>query len=239
MNTTLPMATINIFSRLMDFIAPRACAVCGSRLVMDEEVLCARCNMRLPRTGYASDPYDNEMARHFWARIAVERCAALFFYQPHSQVSNMIYDMKYHDHSEIGRSLGRMAAAEFAMSGFFEGIDMIVPVPLEKSRQRKRGYNQSEEIAKGVAEVTGLCIGKEIIERRRHTESQTEMSRLQRADNVEGAFRLLDPATIAGRHVLLVDDIVTTGSTVCACGKELMNAGDVKISILSLGFTKT
>lgn len=232
------MATISFFSRLVDFIAPRACAVCGERMGIEENTLCSRCNMSLPRTYYANDPYENEMARHFWARMAVERCAALFFYQPGSQAGRMIHDLKYRDKPETGRHLGRMAAMEFALADFFDGIDMIVPVPLERSRERSRGYNQSTEIAMGVASATGLDVRTDIIRRKRRTESQTRLSRHERADNVADAFRLADPAAAHGRHILIVDDIVTTGSTICACGKELMKAGGVAISVLSLGFTK-
>lgn len=232
------MTTYSFYSRLMDLIAPRACAICGGRLALDEQVVCTRCNIRLPRTMYALDPYDNEMARHFWARIAVERCAALFFYQPQSPASRMIYDLKYRNHPEYGVALGRLAATEMAACGFFEGIDTIVPVPLAKARKRERGYNQSMEIARGVAEVTRLRICDNAVERVRRTETQTHMGRLQRADNVENAFSLTHPDAVAGRHLLVVDDIVTTGSTICACGKELMRAGGVKISVLSLGFTK-
>lgn len=232
------MAKSSFYSRLIDLIAPRGCAICGERLTLDEQVVCTRCNVRLPRTDYASDAYDNEMARHFWARIAVERCAALFFYQPQSPASRMIYDLKYRNHPEYGVTLGRMAATEFAAQGFFEGIDVIVPVPLAKARKRERGYNQSMEIARGVAEATRIGICDDAVERTRRTETQTRMGRLQRVDNVENAFSLARPDAVAGRHVLIVDDIVTTGATVCACGKALMQAGGVSISVLSLGFTK-
>lgn len=185
------------------------------------------------------NPLDNEMARLFWARITVERCAALFFYQPHSSVSRLIYNIKYRNQPEVARFLGRLAAEEMMSSGFFEAIDLILPVPLAKKRQRERGYNQSEEIAKGIADVTGIPLRNNIISRIRNTESQTTKHRWQRNDNVEAAFQLNDIDAVRGRHILIIDDIVTTGSTICACGKELMKAGDVRISILSLGFTKS
>lgn len=233
------MTTISFFDRLMDLVAPRACAVCGRRMGIDETALGAQCNMELPRTDYAANPYDNEMARLFWAKMAVERCAALFFYQPGSPSGRMIHKLKYHDRPDIGREMGRMAAAEFATADFFEGIDMIVPVPLEKTREHKRGYNQSNEIAEGVADMTRIDVRTDIIKRQRATESQTRLSHNERTDNVTGAFSLTNAYAAKDKHILIVDDIVTSGSTVCACGRELMKAGGVRMSVLSLGFTKS
>lgn len=230
--------TNSFFSRLLDLVAPRACAVCGQRLAIDEDIVCASCNMQMPRTGYHLHPEDNEMCRLFWARINVVRAAALFFYQPESRESSMIYALKYHNKPEIGCLLGRMAAKEWQEAGFFDGIDTIVPVPLNRRRQARRGYNQSLEIARGIAAATLIGIAGKAVERVRATESQTMMNPLQRRGNVEDAFSLVHPDAVAGKHVLIVDDIVTTGATVCACGKELMKAGGVRISVLSLGFTK-
>lgn len=222
---------------LTDIIAPRLCAICGGRMSADEDTICARCDMRLPRTGHLSDLTGNEMARLFWARIAVVRAAAMWMYQPHSEVSAVIYNLKYGGRPEQGRQMGMAAARELNGVGFFEGISMIVPVPLAKEKLARRGYNQSEEIARGVAAVTGLPVATGVVERIRDTESQTRKTDLQRVENVEGAFRLTRPDRVAGRHVLIVDDVVTTGSTVCACGRELMRAGGVSVSVMSLGFT--
>jgi len=149
----------------------------------------------------------------------------------------VIYNLKYGGRPEQGRQMGMAAARELNGAGFFEGISMIVPVPLAKEKLARRGYNQSEEIARGVAAVTGLPVVTGVVERIRDTESQTRKTDLQRVENVEGAFRLTRPDRVAGRHVLIVDDVVTTGSTVCACGRELMRAGGVSVSVMSLGFT--
>lgn len=218
-------------------MTPRPCAVCERRMSPGESAVCTKCDMRLPRTGHETDMTGNEMARMFWARMAVERAAAMWLYQPHSEVSAVIYRLKYGNRPEQGRQMGIAAARELKAAGFFDGIDLIVPVPLTKAKMLQRGYNQSEEIARGVAAVTGLPVVTKAVARIRETESQTSKTGVQRVENVEGAFRLMRPDMVAGRHVLIIDDVVTTGSTVCACGKELMKAGGVRLSVMALGFT--
>jgi ComF family protein len=229
----------SFWSRLVDLIAPRACVVCGGRLGIHEFFLCGSCNLQLPRTNYADNPYENDMARLFWGQLPVERCAALFFYQGGSGPSQILYELKYKNHPEIGEFFGRMIAEEWDETGFFEGIDLIVPVPLAKERQRQRGYNQSLHIARGIGSVTRLPIVTNAVSRKQFVESQTQKDRWQRNENVEGCFRLNDGSALKGRHVLLVDDVVTTGATICSCGREMLKAGDVRFSILTIGFAKS
>lgn len=224
--------------RLINLVAPKQCVMCGCRLAVGEDVVCTSCNLDLPRTNYHEKPYDNEMAKLFWGRMPVEKADALFFYRARSASSRIVYSMKYLGHPEVGELMGRMAAVEFAKSGFFDDVDLIVPVPLAKKRQRARGYNQSMEIARGVSEITRLPIVADAVVRKSFNGSQTEMNRWQRNENVEDVFTLKDGSRIEGRHVLIVDDVVTTGATVISCANELRRCGDVKFSVMSLGFTK-
>lgn len=230
---------IGFLGRLLDLISPRLCAVCGCRLSITEEVICGKCNLHLPRTAFGQSPYDNVMAKTFWGRIPIERAAALFYYEPHAETANIIYRLKYKDHPEIGETMGRLAARELQFSGFFDGIDAIVPVPLARKRQRQRGYNQSCEIARGVSQVTGVPIFNKVVRRIAFEASQTRMGRWERNENVEHVFELTDSAAVSGRHLLVVDDVVTTGATVTACAHQLVKAGGVKISVLALGFAKS
>ena len=229
---------ISFWSRLLDTVAPRLCEVCGKRLTVTEEALCAVCNLHLPRTGFQLTPLDNVMARLFWGRIPVERVAALFYYEAGAGASKLIYSLKYHDHREVGRVMGRMAAAELMPSGFFEGIDVLVPVPLSRRRQWQRGYNQSAELCRGLSEITGLSVETGAVCRKSFSKSQTRLGRWEREENVEGVFLLKDGSAVRGKHVLLVDDVVTTGATATACGRVLLEAGSVRLSIFSLSFTK-
>lgn len=232
------MKSNSFFTRLLDLIAPRTCVVCDNRLAIEEEIICGRCNVRLPRTGYSYDAYENEMAKVFWGRIPVERCAPFMYYQARAASANLIYLLKYHNRPDIGEYLGRMMAEELKKDYFFEDIDLIIPIPLERKRQRQRGYNQSLMIAKGVSDATALPIDTGIIVRKVYESSQTEKNRWMRNENVEGVFQLLQPEKAQGKHILLIDDVVTTGATISSCGQELAKAGDVKISVMSIGYAK-
>ena len=229
---------ISFFRRLTDLISPRICPVCGMRMTVTEEVLCASCNRHLPRTFFWEHPLDNAMAQTCWIQIPVEKAAALFYYEAQSEASRLIYSLKYKGHPEIGEQLGKMAAEEMKESGFFEDIDVLVPVPLTEERKKERGYNQSMEIARGIHLVTGLPVADSSICRKAFAGSQTLKDRRSRQENVAGAFQLTRPSDIRGKHVLLIDDVVTTGATLVACGQEVMKAQPRAISIFSLGYTK-
>lgn len=174
----------------------------------------------------------------FWGQIPIMRVAALFYYEPHSEVSHIIHSLKYFNHPETGEFMGRLLAEEIKANGFFEGIDIIMPVPLAKNRQRARGYNQSEEIARGISAVTGIPVVKNAVKRVSFKKSQTKMHRWQRLDNVKDVFEVKNSDIPKGKHILLIDDIVTTGITIISCAQELMKCGNVRFSVLSLGFTK-
>jgi ComF family protein len=145
--------------------------------------------------------------------------------------------MKYYGRPDVARMMGATAARRFSENGFFYDIDAVVPVPLSRRRQWQRGYNQSTEIAHGVADVTGLPVLGHVLRRTTFHQSQTHLGAQDRRENVEGAFALRDAEAIRGKHLLIVDDVVTTGSTIMACGNELLRAEGVRLSILSLGFT--
>ena len=229
---------ISFWSRLLDLISPRLCVVCGNRLAVTEETLCSKCYLHLPRTDIANDLYENVMAKLFWGQIKLEKATALFYYEPHAETAQILYELKYKNHPEIGVVMGRMMAKELMKSGLFEDIDALVPVPLAKKREHERGYNQSLELAKGVSEVTGLPIANLVIRRTKFVGSQTKRGRWERNENVEHVFELVDD-NISDQHLLLIDDVVTTGATVIACAKEMQKASNVRISVLALGFAKS
>ena len=176
--------------------------------------------------------------RLFWGLIPIEKGASLFFYKPHSDTSRLIYKLKYGHHPEIGEALGHLIADEFNVEQYFDGITAIVPVPLAKQRLHERGYNQSIEIARGISAVTGIPILEKALRRVTFHGSQTQKDHWQRNENVEKAFRLTDSSSIAGHHILLIDDIITSGATLVSAAQELLKGENVKLSVLSLGFAK-
>lgn len=222
-----------------DTLLPNRCLICGARIQPCETVVCAVCNTHLPRTGHTLTPDNNEMARMFWGQITPERAIAYLHHYPHSESGTLIYAIKYGGAKATATALGRMMADECGRNGFFSGIDVIVPVPLSRDRERQRGYNQSLLIAQGIAYSSGIAVGGNVMERTAFVQAQTELYRQKRHDNVEGVFRLADAAAIRDRHVLIVDDVVTTGATMAACGKAVMEAGAARVSFIAIGMSSS
>ena len=159
-------------------------------------------------------------------------------FHPHTPFANLIYRLKYGGRDDIGEEIGRMMAADYLQSRFFDGIDAIVPMPLHKRRRRERGYNQCYEVARGISELTHIPVREDIVERVRYTQSQTLTKATSRSTNVSGAFALKQGKHPSGLHILLIDDIITTGATLSTCATEIAKLEDVKISIMTIGRTE-
>ena len=230
---------INWWTRILDFIAPRQCVVCDQRLSSTERSLCSRCMLHLPRTAFQFTPDDNPMAQLFWKLAPIQRAAALIYYEPRSEVAQIVYDLKYADRPDIGEDMGRLMANEMQAAGYFDDVDVLLPVPLSRKRLRQRGYNQSEELARGISDITRLPIVTKALRRRHFHRSQTQLSRRERQENVADMFELRNATMLEGRHVLLVDDICTTGATLTACAQAIKDVRGIRISILTFGFTKS
>lgn len=230
--------TMNYFRRFLDFLCPRHCVVCGKVLSPTEQSLCGVCLLHLPRTTFQFTPDDNAVAQLFWGQLPVERAAALMYYEPRSELAQLLYQLKYNQRPDIGEDVGRIMAQEMQMAHFFDGIDVLVPVPLSRKRLRQRGYNQSEMLARGIREITHLPIDTRAVRREHFRKSQTFLTRQERRENVEGIFRLRRAKRLEGRHVLLIDDVCTTGATLIACGEAIRHVPGIRISILTLAYTK-
>ena len=224
-------------SDLKELLFPRYCKVCGQRLMQSEQHLCLGCLLELPRTHYEREP-NNRLMQHFMEWPEVVRATAYFHYYKEGKYSNLIHHLKYYDHPEVGTYLGRLAANELKQSEFFDGIDLIIPVPLSKKKYRKRGYNQCDYIARGISDVTGIPMRTDCIERIIDTDTQTHKDRMQRWMNTEGIFHAVKPEELKGRHLLLVDDVSTTGATLHACISALLTIPNVRISVFALTTAK-
>ena len=229
---------MNWITRILDFISPRLCVVCGHRLAPTERSLCGVCLFHLPRTDFHQKPLDNPMAQLFWGLAPIEKAAALFYYHPHSETAQLVYRLKYNNRPDIGEDMGRVMACEFQATDFFSDIDVLLPVPLASKRLRQRGYNQSEQLAIGISDITHLPIVSKALRRKHFQQSQTTLNRWQRQENVTDTFQLKEEHLLQGKHVLLIDDICTTGATLIACANVLKDIEDIRISVLTLGFTK-
>lgn len=218
---------------LIDFLFPRFCMSCGCRLALTEKYLCCGCLRELPRTNYHL-MQTSPLEQMFWGQIPIERASALFFFSG-SNTRGVIHRLKYFNNPQVGEYLAEIMADEFRSSGFFNDIDAIVPIPLAMHRRAHRGYNQSAWIAKGISRQTGIPVISDAVKRIKDNKSQTHLSSEERWENVRGIFLLKRPELIAGKHILLVDDVITTGATTMSCAHALMEAGEgTRFSIAAL-----
>jgi ComF family protein len=221
---------------LDDFISllfPRLCYACGDHLLRNEKLICTECYVMIPRTNYHLEK-NNPVEQLFWGRCMIDKAAAFSFYNRDSRIRKLMHNLKYNGIREIGYELGKLYGLSLTRSDFLEGIDMIIPVPLHPSKKRMRGFNQSELISEGLSEATGLPLGRTLLVRNSKTETQTRRSRYDRWVNVEGVFTVTAEADIKGKHLLLVDDVITTGSTIESCANELLKIENVRVSVASL-----
>lgn len=225
---------MTIWSDIKELLFPRFCIVCGKRLNKTEPYICTSCLLTLPRTGYEREE-QNRMMQRFIGCPPVQRCGAWFYYVKKSPYIRLIHAAKYNNHPEVGRFLAACAATEWSDTDFFHDIDVIVPLPLSKQKRRQRGYNQCDFIVQGLSDVTHLPIEKDALIRAVDNSTQTRQNRDERWENVQGIFQVTHPEKLAGRHILLVDDVVTTGATLLACAETLEKAvPDIRITLFAL-----
>ena len=225
---------MNWWSRFLDCVSPRMCVICNHRLAPTEHSVCCSCLFSLHRTDFHLTPYDNKMARLFWGLVPIEKAAAFVYFHPHSDPAQMVYQLKYANHPDIGIDLGRIMAQEMIPSDFFQDIDALLPVPLADKRMRQRGYNQSEYLALGIADELGIPY-VEILKAVRPHSTQTHKGALERWQNIQDNYALKkDADRFAGQHILLVDDVITTGSTLTVCAALLKSIPGTRVSLFTL-----
>lgn len=220
----------------LELFFPRLCVTCKRRLFTDEKYLCLHCILGLPKTNFHNDA-NNKVAQLFWGRVPVEYATAWLFFRKGSKYQRLIHFLKYKGVKDLGKEMGNRFGEDILDSPFGD-VDIILPVPLHEKKFRQRGYNQSERIASGLAEGLKKPLQTENLVRIRSTDTQTRKGRFQRWQNVEGVFSVVDPNVINGRHILLTDDVITTGSTLEAAVQALRNAGVSKVSIAALAYAE-
>jgi len=218
---------------LGDFIAlfyPRVCVACHTSLIKGEDVLCTSCLVQLPKTAYHrfdQNPVHNRLA----GRLPLQFASAFLKFRKGGLVQSLLHELKYNNRPEIGVRMGHLYGIELLESGIGPGFDVIVPVPLHASRMRKRGYNQSAKFAEGLSEALHVQWEESISLRLNATNTQTRKGRADRWSNVKDAFSIAGIDKVAGKKILLVDDVITTGATLEACGQHLVDAGCASLSV--------
>lgn len=226
---------IALLNDVWEFFFPRYCVVCGKRLLLGEEHLCLGCLCALPRIRFHNQE-NNEIAKLLWGKMPVERAYAFLYYSKGGDVRELLFQLKYFGNQKIGYFMGRCMAKELISTGFFGGIDGIIPVPLHDKKRKSRGYNQCELLAEGISSVVRIPLLKDVLRRKQYTETQTHKSNYERWNNVQDVFEGVSFERLSNKHVLLVDDVLTTGATLVACADALRGAEGIRISVLTLAW---
>lgn len=226
-----------ILTILLNTLLPHTCGACNRKLQPWDEEICQLCLMEMP-VSFFHKKADNPVAKVFWGRVRIEQATTWFVYVRGSRFGNLLHRLKYEHRPLIGVAMGKQYGYQLLHSECYDMPDMIIPVPLHPKRKRKRGYNQSEMIAKGLSKATGLPYTVRNLIRNTHTKTQTAKSRVDRYLNVKGKFSINNSQDIEGKHIMLVDDVITTGATMEACAEELLEVAGVRVSLVGIAFAE-
>ena len=224
---------MKLLKSLVNLLFPRVCAACGNILLEGEDCVCTTCRFLLPKTGYENNP-DNPLAQMFYGQMPFNAVMAEFFFSKTGKVQHLIHGLKYHHCRENGIFLGQEIGKSLLKAPDYQGIDFIIPIPLHPKKEKLRGYNQSHVISEGIHEIMNVPIAEKSLVRSVFTNTQTKKSREERYQNVKDIFELKKTEQLQGKHVLLVDDVLTTGATLMSAGKALLHAEGIKISVATV-----
>lgn len=229
---------ISISGILKDFFnlfVPSKCLHCGINLLEHENYICKSCIYKIPKTNFYKDP-QNVVSQIFWGRTELAHAFAHYYFAKGSILQGLVHKIKYQGEKELAFELGKEMAFDLKDTEFNYNVDLIVPVPLHPKKEKKRGYNQSDWIAKGFAEVLGIECNKNVLKRVVYTSTQTKKNREQRWENVKDAFEIGNAKLLKNKHIVIVDDVLTTGATLEACANKLNQISGVKVSVVTLAY---
>lgn len=230
------MKTItSFFNDFISLFYPRACMACGKNLMRYENCICTFCLYHLPRTNFHGEK-ENPVTKLFWGKINIEAAAACFYFYKKGKVQQLMHQLKYKGHKEIGSFIGRLYGKELLQIPAFNSVNYIIPVPLHPKKEKIRGYNQSEMFALGLSESMKVPVDTHSLIKSTSTETQTKKSRFSRWENVKEVFTLQNTERFKNKHILLVDDVITTGATIESCVIKLQQSEGIKISIASMAY---
>ena len=223
---------MRLFKSLINLLFPRVCAACGTLLLEGEDTVCTTCRFLMPKTHYETNP-DNPLAQIFYGQMPFNAVSAEFFFSKSGKVQHLIHGLKYHHCRENGIFLGQEIGKSLLQAPDYQGVDYIIPIPLHPKKEKIRGYNQSHVIAEGISEIMNVPIAEKCLVRSVFTDTQTKKSRDDRYQNVKDIFNIEKPEKLKNKHVLLVDDVLTTGATLMSAGKTLSRVEGIKISVVT------
>ncbi|MBP7398033.1 MAG: ComF family protein [Chitinophagales bacterium] len=223
---------LKVFIPIRDLMYPHLCMACDNLLSAGEEFICIACRMQLPKTDYHTF-FDNPVAKHFMGKFPFEGATGMFHFNKSSHIQKLLHNLKYKHQPEVGKVLGQIMGNAFITTSPYNTIDFIIPVPLHPMKQEQRGYNQSTMIAMGIADVMHIPVLENALLRTAYTGTQTKKSRMERWENVKEKFAANPKyiAELSSKHLLLIDDVITTGSTLESCAMQLLRIPEIKISI--------
>lgn len=228
--------TSSLINDLLYLLYPECCAACGRRLKQQEAVICLHCEYDLPRTNHHLES-DNELAKKFWGRIELQYAFAYLIFNKGERVQRLIHRLKYEGYQNVGHKMGMMlGTALLTVKAYRNCFDIVLPIPLHPKKKAQRGYNQSDSIAEGLANSLGISWSNKHIVRNVYTKSQTKKSRYERWENVANVFSVPEQyqESLVNKHILLVDDVITTGATIEACAQTLLHLNSTKVSVACL-----
>jgi ComF family protein len=224
-----------LFQDFIGLLYPNLCCGCMKPIYFGESMICTSCLFEIPYTDDHINP-ENRVAKQFWARIKFDAAMALLHFKKGTRVQSMLHQLKYKGKTDLGHLLGTMIGEKLLLSSDYSSIDLIVAVPMHQKKLYRRGYNQSYCIAQGVGAILGCEVNDKAFLKIRETDTQTHKGRLSRNENMASVFQVADPCSLRGKHILIVDDVITTGATIEACGIELWKAGILNLSIAAVAF---
>lgn len=216
----------------LQLLFPHVCSGCGSDMLSKESVLCMRCIDAMPETNFEFHA-GNPVEKKFWGQLQLEQATSQYYFTRESLMQHLMHQFKYRGNKELALQLGKMMGESLKKSNRFP-VDALIPLPLFPAKEKRRGYNQATVLCEGIAESLQVPVLKDAVVRSQHTDTQTRKGRIERWQNMEGKFVLAKPGMVENKKLLLVDDVVTTGATLEACGSVLLAGTNVKLSIATL-----
>ena len=224
-----------IAQSITQLIYPNICAACGEELLGNEHLICVTCTQALPKTNFHLQ-HDNPVWQKFYGRVQIENATSLYYFNKNTLLQELLHALKYNGKQKIGVELGRRFAKEIVNCAWLKNVDYLIPVPISAKKIKQRGFNQSECIVEGLHQILNIPTDNTSIIRSKHTRSQTTMHINERIQNVKNAFAMQTKNLLENKHVILVDDVLTTGATLESCAQEILALTNTKVSILTLAY---